>query len=61
MKNSFRPFVAGVVFGNVFIMNHVYENELLKQSIRDEIADLKRIRDFVSLIKEFIVAFHNFY
>ena len=49
MQSSFRPFLAGVVFGNVFILNHVYENELLKQSIRDEIADLKRIRDFVSI------------
>ena len=50
-----------MAFGNVFILNHVYENELLKQSIRDEIADLKRMKDFVSMTRIKNVAFPNFY
>jgi len=25
-----KPFIGGIVFGNVLILNHIYENELLK-------------------------------
>lgn len=41
-----KPFIAGVAIGNLIFMNHVYENELLKQEVRDEVTTLKRIRDF---------------
>ena len=44
--SKFKPFVAGAAIGNLLFMNHVYENELLKQEMRDEITTLKRIRDF---------------
>ena len=44
----FKPFIGGMAIGNLIFMNHVYENELLKQQIRDEISTLKRMRDFVS-------------
>lgn len=44
--SGIKPFIAGAAIGNLFFMNHVYENELLKQEIRDEITTLKRIRDF---------------
>jgi hypothetical protein len=44
----FKPFIGGMAIGNLIFMNHVYENELLKQQIRDEVSTLKRMRDFVS-------------
>jgi hypothetical protein len=44
--SNLRPFIAGAAVGNLLFLNHVYENELLKQEIRDEITTLKRIRDF---------------
>ena len=48
MVNKIVPFIAGMGVGNLVILNHIYENELLKQKIRDEISTLKRVRDFVS-------------
>jgi hypothetical protein len=48
LMGYFKPFIGGMAIGNLIFMNHVYENELLKQQIRDEISTLKRMRDFVS-------------
>ena len=42
------PFIAGMGIGNLIVLNHIYENELLKQKIRDEVSTLKKVRDFVS-------------
>jgi len=25
-----KPFIGGMLFGNVLILNHIYENEMLK-------------------------------
>jgi hypothetical protein len=50
----FKPLVGGMAVGNLIFMNHVYENELLKQQIRDEVTTLKKMRDFVSLLKALI-------
>ena len=47
MKNT-RTFLGGMALGQLLIMNHVYENELLKQELRDQIQALKRIRDYNS-------------
>ena len=44
--SKLRQFLAGAAFGNIMILNYVYEQELLKQDIRDEIHKLESIKNF---------------
>ena len=46
--SKFKPFFGGIAFGNLLILNHVYQNEMIKQQMRNELETLKKIRDYVS-------------
>jgi hypothetical protein len=41
-------FVAGGLFGGLQILNQVYETEVLKEEIGNEIRTAERIQNFVS-------------
>lgn len=41
-----KPFLIGAMTSNILILNHIYQNELLKQTIRDEIHVLNNIKSF---------------
>lgn len=46
MSRKLQRFVAGGLLGNFLFLNHIYEQELFKQDIRDEIQKLNNISDF---------------
>ena len=46
MTSRVLPFFAGCALSQILILNHTYENELLKKQLRKEIDTLKRMKDF---------------
>ncbi len=46
MQRNLRNMVGGALLSKVLVMSYVYECELLKQDIRDEIGKLERIKSF---------------
>lgn len=40
--------LAGGLLGSVQVLNCVYESEIAKQNIRNELVTLRRMKDFVS-------------
>ena len=44
--SKLRQFIGGAALSNLMVLNYVYEQESLKQSIRDEIHKLENINNF---------------
>lgn len=55
--NKLKPFIGGCAIANLIVLNHVYQNELLKQQIRNEIRTLEKIRDYVSIYFSKLIIF----
>lgn len=42
-------FLGGVFVGSLQVLNSVYETELVKQDLRNQIDTLRRVKNFVSV------------
>lgn len=40
-------FISGCFVGSLFILNQVYETELLKQELKNEVDTIRRMKNFV--------------
>lgn len=47
----FTWFLVGTAVGSIQVLNYVYEKELLKQNLKNEIRVVHRMKDFVSLLQ----------
>lgn len=47
----FTWFLVGTAVGSIQVLNYVYEKELLKQNLKNEIRIVHRMKDFVSLLQ----------
>ena len=43
-------FLCGSLVGSLQVLNQVYEHEVLQESVKEELASLKRLQDNVSFL-----------